>query len=58
LIDYFLANAPVKDIKVFIENLFWILIYSLITGLIKQGTLLLTMPDKPTSPKQKYYSNK
>ena len=31
---------------------------TILKPLIKQGKLLLTIPDKPTSPKQKYYSKK
>ncbi|WP_197051434.1 Fic family protein [Caloranaerobacter azorensis] len=30
----------------------------ILNPLIKGGLLKLTIPDKPTSPKQKYYSNR
>ena len=30
----------------------------ILVPLIQMGTLLLTIPDKPNSPKQRYYWNK
>jgi len=42
--------VKIKDTKYFRKNI--------LAPLIKEGLLKLTIPNKPTSPKQKYYSEK